>query len=239
MPPTTSPTNDQAPDHTSVKYVGETADDWDERSITKSYHRMKAEDAIPYIATLKKESLVKHDAMVKLEKLEDEEHRIMESRERLKKSSSRSGQLKELEALFWQWRKEADLCTDEDKKLRAHSSADRTALVKPTIGCRGPPCKGVRKVEEDDDPADDLNVYFMFFKKNGEEWKGEDYHEQRFPKYEHFPNQRISVHDALHDAVHNPFKPIRDEKTGKPYLRYIHIPANHMAVSGTDFAPKA
>lgn len=234
MSSTTGPTNGQAPDRPSVKYVGEAGDDWDERSITKSYHRMKAADAIPYIARLKKEYLVKDDARVKLEKIEDEEHRIMESRHRLDKSSSRNGQLKELNELFWKWREEADSCNDKEKRIPPLSSTNRESLIKPTIGCQKPSCKGVRQASENDDPADDLNVYFMFFKKDGDEWKGEDYHKPGFQKYEHFPDQRISMRDALHDENHNPFKPIQ---TGEQYLRYIHIPANHMGVSESVLTP--
>lgn len=233
MAATTVPASGDSPRSPSHEWIGEEADDWDKRSITKSYHRMKAEDAIIYVDDLRKDLQKKDynpESKVQWEKLEDEEHSILESRARLnKRSGPRSGQLKELEKLFWEWRKEPDRHTGDSKPFK-YSAKRRKEHIKPNI-CPGPlGCKGVKAVEEDDDPAHDLNVYFMFFKKHGDEWKGEDYHKQKFPLYEHFPNQRITVHDALHDRENNPFKPIHDE-TGKPYLRYIHVPANHMGVS--------
>lgn len=234
MAATTVPASGDAPRSPSHEWVGEDADEWDKRSITKSYHRMKAEEARIYVADLRKDLRKPNynpESKVQWEKLEDEEHSIMEARARLnKRSGPGSGQLKELERLFWEWRDEPHRRTGDSKPFK-YPATRRNDHVKPDI-CPGPlGCKGVKNVEEDDDPAHDLNVYFMFFKKQGDEWKGEDYHKQRFPLYEHFPNQRITLHDALHDSEHNPFKPIYDDETGKPYLRYIHIPANHMGVS--------
>jgi hypothetical protein len=238
MAPATSATADQAPDSPSNEWVGETADDWDKRSVTKSYHRMTAEEALKYVADLRrrkdgqrKDGQRKNRAKVDWEKLEDEEHRIIESRARLNQHSTR---LKELDDLFWEWRNEP-FGYKGKKKCFQHSEDTRKANVKPNICPGSPACSGVKNVGKNDDPAHDLNVYFMFFKKTGDEWKGVDYHKQRFQDYEHFPNQRISVHDALQDNDHNPFKPIPDDDGG-PYLRYIHIPANHMGVSKDIFA---
>lgn len=214
-------TNGQAPDSTSDRWVGERADEWDDRSVTKNYHRMKASEASNYI-----ESLRNAHSKVKLEKLEDDERRIMKCRARVCKNPSTSELQNELQTSFRKWWDEVKLRSGDEKIL--HSWDGRKAHVKPNI-CTAA-CSDAREVGVKDDPAHDVNAYFMFFEKIGDEWKGKDYRGQRFPKYEKFPNQRISVHEALHDDIHNPFKPIHDEN-GKPYLRYIHIPANHMGVS--------
>lgn len=227
MTSNSAPTNGQAPDSTSDIWVGEKADEWNDRSVTKSYHRMEARKSKGYI-----DSLRNSDSKAKLEKLEDDERRIMECRTRLSKNPRTKKLQDELEVLFQKWWDETEGRDPEVKKIR-HSRAERKALVKPNI-CSASG-KHARDVGENDDPAHDVNAYFMFFKRHGDEWKGHNYRGQRFPKYEKFPNQRITVHDALHDDTHNPFKPIHDE-TGAPYLRYIHIPANHMGVSKDTFA---
>lgn len=227
MASNSTPTNGQAPDSTSDKWVGEKADEWDDRSVTKGYHRMEAEKAPGYI-----ENLRKTNSRAKLEKLEDDERRIKECRTRLSKSSKTKKLQDELESLFQKWWDEKEKLDPKGNKIR-HSRAEREALVKPNIcSATGSDAK---EVGPDDDPAHDVNAYFMFFKKHDDEWKGHNYHGQRFPEYEKFPNQRITVHEALHDNDHNPFKPIHDE-SGRPYLRYIHIPANHMGVSKDIFA---
>lgn len=233
MTPNSNPTNGQAPSHPSGKRVGDAADEWDSRSITKAYHRMEAREASPYVDRLRRESPGIHKSKVELEKLEDNERQIMKCRDRLGRNPSTRGLQKELQELFEKWRDEPDIRTGDKKPFKS-SWENRQTFVKPTI-CTGPG-NGEREVEDKDDPAHDMNAYFMFFKREGEEWKGEDYHKGRFPQYEHFPNQRISVHDALYDDEHNPFNPAFDDDKDKPRLRYIHIPANHMGVSQNIFA---
>ena len=226
MAPDSNTTNGQAPKPPSIEYVGDTADEWDDRSVTKKYHRMKASEASVYVGDLKRDKLLNPKLKVQLDKLEEDERRIMEGRARLATSLTTEGLLGDLQDLFQEWWDEVK-ADGRDKRV-GHSRDEREKFVKPTI-C-DPPGNGVRKVGPKDDPAHEFNIYFMFFEKHGDQWKGKDYRGQNFPEYEHFPNQRISVHEALYNSTHNPFKPIPDEN-GKPYLRYIHIPANHMGVS--------
>lgn len=234
-----SPINVQAPNHTSTEWVGDTADDWDPRSITKTYHRMEASKAAEYIDNLRMEAMRaptsdnprKTDPKAALEKLEEDERRILDCRARLSKNPRTKKLQDELEALFQKWWNETEGRSPKMKKI-THSWAEREALVKPDI-CSAS-VNDARGVGDNDDPAHDVNAYFMFFKKHGDEWKGENYRGKKFSEYEKFPNQRMSVHEALHDDTHNPFKPICDEN-GISYLRYIHIPANHMGVSNAVF----
>lgn len=221
MTSTITPINSQASDSTSANWVGERADEWDSRSVTKHYHRMKASEAPEYI-----ERLRNSHSKVKLEKLEEDERRIVECRARVFKNPGTSELQQELETSFRDWWNEVKGHSGDERI--PYSWDGRKDRVKPIIctKSRG----GAREVGVDDDPAHDVNAYFMFFEKKGHEWKGKDYRGQRFPKYEKFPGQRITVHEALYDDTYNPFKPIHDEN-GKPYLRYIHIPANHMGVS--------
>ncbi|KAH8787787.1 hypothetical protein F5883DRAFT_400901, partial [Diaporthe sp. PMI_573] len=63
--------------------------------------------------------------------------------------------------------------------------------------------------------------------------------------HEKFPNQKLTVHKALYDTQHNPIYETKDEDDNR-YLKYIHLPANHMgwveqAIAryyGEDFEPK-
>ncbi|KAG6356053.1 hypothetical protein INS49_015438 [Diaporthe citri] len=187
MSPDSSSNIGQAPGHTGKKPIGDKEDEWDTNSVTKGYYRMTASDAQKYVEGLRQKGATKE-----LEKLEDDERRIMKTCARLSKNTSTKKLQKDLKNSFQEW------CNE----MAAKEEGD------------------------DDDPAHDMKAYFIFFEKIGKDWKGKTKRDPGFPEYEEFPDQRISIHDALNSDTHNPFKPTHDE-TGNPYLRYIHIPANH------------
>lgn len=222
-------TNGHATKHTN--WIGETEDDYDSNSVTKSYHRMTAEKAREHVEDLQKSD--SEDARRSLEKLIEDERRITECRARIAKNPSTKKLQEELKISFEQWWQDAK--SDKATKIK-HSWKDRKVLVKSRI------CpeldSDTTEIRYDDDPAHDMKAYFMFFEKDGQEWRGKTVHNQGFPEYEEFPNQRISIHTALHSDAHNPFKPTDDDndENGQPRLRYIHIPANHMGVSKDVFA---
>lgn len=230
MSPNSGSRNGQAPAHTSKRLIGDTEDVWDKNSTTKSYHRMTVRQAQEYVEDLRLNNRIKE-----LEKLEDDERRILETCARLSKNASTRKLQEDLKRSFRRWCKEVadkDKGKDKGKKIGL-SGADRESFVKPNIlaGSGKPPVR----VRDDDDPARDMNAYFIFFEKDGKAWKGKTHRGPGFPTYEQFPNQRISIHEALNDHTHNPFKPTHDENDN-PQLRYIHIPANHTGVSKDLFA---
>lgn len=227
MSPNLYSTDSQALSHTSTKHVGDAEDEWDSNSVTKSYYRMTARDAREYV-----ENLVQNNARVQLEKLRDDERRIMKNCARLSKNTSTRKLQGDLNESFQEWC--AEVNTRDKGKRMGHSCAERDRLVKPSV-CSMWGHQTSVGVGDDDDPAHDMNAYFIFFEKAGRHWKGTTRHDPGFPKYEKFPDQRVSIHDALIDKDYNPFKP--NHENGSPLLRYIHIPANHTGVSKSVFSP--
>lgn len=222
-----SPSNGQAPpDHTRNDPIGDTEDEWDTHSVTKGYYRMTVKRAWEYV-----EDLRKNNSKKQLEKLEDDELSIMKNRARLSKNKSTVKLQEDLKVCFKEW---CDEVNSRDKsKNFGHLCVEQKRLVKPSIcSVRG---KVAANGGDNEDPAHDMKAYFIFFEKDGEYWKGRTHSGPGFPKYEKFPDQRISVHDALNDDNHNPFEPPRDGN-GQPQLQYIHIPANHMGASKDIFA---
>lgn len=218
MAPTIGPTHGQTPK--PKPWVGDREDEWDTKSVTKGYHRMTVSEAKKYVAEIREKN-----TRVLLEKLQDDEHRIKKNRARL------SVKLHEdLRFSFKEWCDE--VYTKGTGKEFGDRCAGREDLVKPSIcdGCE----KCEKQVVHDNDPAHDMNAYFMFFEKEGQHWKGKTQSGKRFREWEKFPDQRMSVYNALHDEI-NPFQPSPHEE-GNPLLRYIHIPANHMGVSKDIFA---
>lgn len=194
-------------------YVGDKADNWDENSTTKTYYRMEAKDAAHHWDTL-----TPYDK----EKLESDERRIRQTKARLAQQPGNMELLDAVRRSFQEWRTEAV------RSKRLEDTQDR--LVKPQL--ISDPRLDV-KSEIEDNPAHDIKAGFMFFEKHGQNWKGATYHGQSFPANEKFPNQKLSVQEALYGEEHNPFPPQTDDM-GAQYLRYIHLPANHMAVSHTE-----
>ncbi|KAL1873161.1 hypothetical protein Daus18300_003980 [Diaporthe australafricana] len=207
---------EQAPDH---KWIGDT-EDKDGNGVLKKYYRMKASDSLKYIEHLQSVPQPCPD----LEKLQDDERRIEKTRARLSKIPSTKKLQGKLEASFKDWRDEPK---DPKKTLIRYSWDQRKRHVKPDI-CPEPG-KAATQVGDNDDPAHDFNASFMFFENDGQCWKGKTYHDHDFPSYEEFPNQRLSVHKALYDDSYNPFNVTQNDE-GKRYLRYIHLPANHMGM---------
>lgn len=217
-------TDSQAPSHTSTKHVGDAEDEWDSNSVTKSYYRMTAREAWQYV-----EDLQRRNSRVEWEKLQDDERRILKNCARLSKNTSTRKLQRDLDKSFKEWCAEVN-ARDRSRKM-GHRCAERERLVKPNICAMSGEAV---EVGDDDDPANDMNAYFIFFEKAGRDWKGTTRHYPGFPKYEKFPDQRISIHDALTSKAHNPFKP--SHENGSPLLRYIHIPANHTGVSKSWFS---
>lgn len=214
----------QASNHDTVKWIGDEEDE-DGSGIVKKYYRMKASDALNYIENLRFGPKPCRD----LEKLEDDERRIEKTRARLSQSSRTRKLQDHLETSFKDWWDEPK--DPKETKIR-HSWDQRTRLIKPIV-CLGP-SQAARQTGDIDDPAHDFNAYFMFFEKDGKCWKGKTYHDHEFPSYEEFPSQRLSVQKALYDESYNPFN-VTHDSDDKRYLRYIHLPANHMGVSKAAF----
>lgn len=223
-----NPTNGQARVNSNVIRMAEEKDKWDRKGVTTKYHRMTALKARKYVKSLRDGD--SKELKVQLEKLEDDEHHIMKCRARLSKTPKTRQLQEKLKCSFNEWRNGV-----KDRNIRRPSD-QREDHIKPII-CTGSgndtgneTGNNTTGMNDQDSPAHDMKAYFMFFEKDGPEWKGKTVHDQGFPKYESFPNQRIPVHQALYSGTHNPLKPTHDEN-GRPHLRYIHIPANHMGVS--------
>lgn len=228
MPSQSNPTNGQARLHTNVIRRAEEKDKWDKKGVTTGYHRMTALKAREYVEKLRGDD--SRESKVQLEKLEDDERHIMKCRARLSKDPTTKELQEKLRCSFQEWRNGV-----KDRNIRRPSN-QRKDLLKPSIisgsgnDTGNTTSNNTTGTNDQDSPAHDMKAYFMFFEKDGPEWKGRTVHDQGFPEYESFPNQRIPVHQALYSETHNPLKPTHDEK-GRPHLRYIHIPANHMGVS--------
>ncbi|ROW09329.1 hypothetical protein VPNG_05850 [Cytospora leucostoma] len=162
--------------------------------------------------------------------LKAEERSIKVTRARLERVEAKRHYLTDVEETFKQWRVEAWEREEPKKKLqtsfeqRGSSSEIPGNCLKPQL-C--PEYDAHQSSHGDDDPGHDLRAGFMFFERQDQGCKGVTYHKTPYPDDEDFPNQRLTVHDALYHKEHNAFAPTRDGK-GNRHLRHIHLPANHM-----------
>lgn len=203
--------------------MGEQQDDWAKNSITQSYYRLRVADRDAHVQNLSKDDR---------SKLEQNEKKIRQTRARLQKSDEAKWKfmLKSLETSFLSWREAASKKPDTAIK---HPLEDRTNHMYQLneLGAD-------LGMEPEPDPAKEFKAGLMHFKRSRSEpgagWKGD----QKFPYTEaqkeyygnaKFPDQKVSVHDALYNENHNPFKPISDQEGGQ-LLKYIHFPANNMEV---------
>lgn len=193
----------------------EKQDEWDGGSITKRYHRLRVEDVPQFLQRLKENEV---------EKLRVDARRVIWCRAKLAGSNENKLLFKEVHESFEKWRLEAALRPEVQFKYAADERAEHCKepdfLPKDEIDVHS-------KVMKDIDPGDDFKAGFLFFQKYKTGWKKATYHGHGFDKHEKFPNQKISVNEALYDKKHNPFSETKDDD-GMRHLKYIHLPANHM-----------
>lgn len=201
----------------------EEEDEWDRESTTKSYFRHRVEDLPQYLDSLSDDK--KHRFK---KKLWVETVRIERSRERLAHSAKTKGLFDKLKETFREWRQEAEQRPGEDSVEFKYPFVERQHHFKTleSIGADNltfPDEAGA--VSED--PEHDFKAGFLFFEKHGIGWRKTDIEEPIFDIYDKFPDQKLSVHDALFNQEYNPFAQSTDEQ-GRRHLRYVHLPANHM-----------
>lgn len=193
----------------------EKQDEWDGGSITKRYHRLRVEEVPEFLARLKKNEI---------EKLKVDARRVIWCRAKLAESDENKLLFKEVHGSFEEWRLEAALRPEVQFKYAATERAEHCKepnfLPKDEIHVHG-------KAVKDIDPGHDFKAGFLFFQKYKTGWKKATYHGHGFDKHERFPNQKISVNEALYSKEHNPFSETKDDDDRR-HLKYIHLPANHM-----------
>lgn len=198
------------------KWVGESLDECDDGSISKTYHRMRAVSAQKWLDERSPEE--KHKLFV-------DSKRIDKTRERVDTDGMKT---RRLQKAFKDWREEA---AEEEGSLIKHTWQERKHHLKPQPQNEDEDSKGGR--EHRDNPAHDFAAGLMYFKKSGSVWKGDTRgrEHQFFTNAEKFPGQKISVHKALFDkSERNPLGVEKDD-VGLQYMKYFHLPANHMGVS--------
>ncbi|ROW01897.1 hypothetical protein VMCG_05556 [Cytospora schulzeri] len=216
----TSPTtNGEAPNTTNKRWIGDLEDDWDKGSITKTWYRVKSSESSAYLRELSTKDR---------EKLMVDEQRIEKTRARLLRDATKKEHVLGVQNALQDWRKEAFRTKDGKSKLN-HDLADRGK------GPKGnhlkdkvcPDYDADKEIDRDDDPSHDLTAGIMFFEKSDHGWKGVTHDKGSFSRQASFPDQKLTVHEALYDNKYNPFDPTFDNK-GNRHLKYIHLPANHM-----------
>lgn len=200
--------------------VAEQQDEWDGGSITKQYHRLRVEEVPEFLEQLKENET---------EKLKVDARRVIWCRAKLAASNENKLLFKEVLESFEEWRLEASLRPEVRFKYAASERAEH---------CKEPHFLTKKEIDEHskavkDIPAeDDFKAGFLFFQKYKTGWKKATYHKHGFDKHgfdkhEAFPNQKMSVSEALYGEKHNPFSKTKDDD-GMRHLKYIHLPANHM-----------
>jgi hypothetical protein len=77
-------------------------------------------------------------------------------------------------------------------------------------------------------PDKDFNAHCIQF-RDSKAYTDEGRHSDGTPLFQgRFPDQKISIHDLLHDPEVNPLK--RLDSNNKNTIRYFHLPANNMKV---------
>lgn len=198
-------------EHLEIIREAEKKDKWDSSSITKSYHRLRSEELRKFLDALEENQK---------EKLRIDARRVKKCRAKLEKSEKTKPLLDEVRESLDKWRTEAK--GRGDAKLKY-------AVEERDVHQKGPDVLGVDDIvlENDADPEHDFKAGFLFFQKHESGWKKSTYHKDGFDEHEKFPNQKLTVHQALYDKQHNPIYETKDED-GSRHLKYIHLPANHM-----------
>lgn len=202
--------------HEQVRQAEE-HDECDSGSITKRYHRLRAEELSGFVHSLKDNEEDKF-------KLKMDARRVKRCRTKLAESKKTRVLFDEVHESFHQWRSEADGRPDVQFRWSANERnshfKDLDFLDEDDIDADG-------GATEDAGPEHDFIAGFLFFQKDIIGWKKATYHGLGFNKHEEFPNQKMTVHEALFGKEHNPFSETEDEGGGR-HLKYIHLPANHM-----------
>ncbi|KAG8159647.1 hypothetical protein KVR01_010284 [Diaporthe batatas] len=198
-------------EHLMLIKEAEKKDKWDCDSITKKYYRLRAQELPDFKAKLEENHW---------KKLKMDARRIKNCRARLAESKNKRLLLGEVQESFMQWRQERE---GKDE-----------ARLKFSVDERSRHCKELNISdandilhENDDNPEHEINAGFLFFQKHETRWKKATYHGNGFDKHEKFPDQKLTVHQALYDTQPNPISETKAED-GSRLLKYIHLPANHM-----------
>lgn len=198
----------------------EQEDEWDQESITKSYHRLRVEELPKYFDSFPddKQRSVKN-------KLKVDAIRVQKSRDRLATSERNKNLFDGLQKSFVDWRLQAEQRVGVSFK---HSIVDRHRYVKTikTIGAEDTTLPDDADGESEN-PEHDFKAGFLFFEQYGIGWKKTNVEEHIFDRSAEFPDQKATVHDALFSEEYNPFAETND-KQGRRHLKYVHLPANHM-----------
>lgn len=193
----------------------EEQDNWDGGSITKRYHRLRAEHVREFYEGLRENEK---------EKLRVDAERVKWCRAKLEESEENRSLFEEVQEAFKQWRVDAARKPEVQFKYSADERAQH--CKQPDSLPKGDINRKSRNVE-DTDPGHDFKAGFLFFQKYRTGWKKATYHGHGFDRHDEFPNQKITVYKALFEKEHNLFSETKDEN-GERYMKHIHLPANHM-----------
>lgn len=191
----------------------EEMDLWDKQSITKSFRRLRLEERPGYVRGLEENDKAK---------LRADARRVQRSRECLKKSGKEGKLFPEVTEAFKDWRLDA-----EKRGANFNHTLSERAQYFESLDLDGISDKIEEVSGFDRDAAHDFKTGVLFFEKCGVGWKKATYHGTGFDKHETFPNQKMTVHDALCGEGHNIFGETKDDQ-GRRHLKWIHLPANHM-----------
>lgn len=159
-----------------------------------------------------------------MEKLKVDARRVKRCRARLAEFEKTRLLFDEVRESFNQWRLEANRRPGVQFK---YTATERDGHFKDLVFNEEDDIDVHGEASEDAGPEHDFKAGFLFFQEYGIGWKSFTHHGHGFDKHEKFPNQKITVHRALFGKEYNPFSATMDEH-GKRYLKYIHLPANHM-----------
>lgn len=186
---------------------------WNKNSITEAFLRLRLEERPGYVKGLEENGRAK---------LRTDARRVQRSRVCLEKSVKGNQPFSGLTEAFQDWRLDA-----ESRGVRfSHASSERAQYFE-SLDLAGIGDQIEEVPEANRDAAHDFKTGVLFFEKCGVGWKKATYHGTGFDKHETFPNQKMTVHDALRGEGHNIFGETKDEQ-GRRHLKWIHLPANHM-----------
>lgn len=199
-----------------------TPDIWDHGSITTKFYRMKASDAPKFLETLS-------DNERRI--LESDEQRLKRIRARLAKDRKGSSQLEEIRVTLRDWRREASA---RSPPRVLDSPEARAEGLKPDL-C--PEFDARQHEEQDNFTLHEVKASVMYFQQSidGLGWKGVSPHvEDEEYLRGSLREQEIPVYQGLFEQENEGIFKTECDQDGRQLLKYIHLPANHQAVSYTD-----
>ena len=153
--------------------------------------------------------------------LEHQQRRIIRLRSRLEQHAGSS-------SLFAQLRADRHAWKFQNSGLRGGENSKRNVRVATLAPEELDPDDPGKSPPEPDDGSDqverEIRAGVMHFRDNGAfEWTGFDYEGPFAERYlGHFPDQKMSIHDLLHDREHNPFTAYKND------IKWFHFPVNHV-----------